>query len=162
MKPRILVAGVGNIFFGDDAFGSAVLQRLVHEPMDGVHMEDFGIRGLHLAYELLDGYDGAVIVDAVSRGDAAGTLWVIEPSEPIEATTPDAHRMDLGSVFGFLQLLGGKPPPITIVGCEPESLDEGADLSTTVSQAVEAALPVVRRVAAQLLAQLEEQTCYEV
>lgn len=162
MKPRILVAGVGNIFFGDDAFGSAVLQRLAREPMDGVRLEDFGIRGLHLAYELLDGYAAAVIVDAVSRGGAPGSIYVIEPSEPIEATSPDAHRMDLGSVFGFLKLLGGEPPPITIVGCEPESVDEGADMSAVVSDAVDAALPVVRRVAAQLLAKSEEQACTEV
>ncbi len=162
MKPRILVAGIGNIFFGDDAFGPAVLARLVREPIDSVRMEDFGIRGMHLAYELLAGYDAAVIVDAVAHGGAPGTLFVIEPSEPIEASEPDAHRMDLGSVFGFLRLLDGEPPPITIVGCEPESIDEGADLTATVSRAVDAALPLVRRVVNELLAKLEEQACSEV
>lgn len=162
MKPRILVAGIGNIFFGDDAFGPAVLARLVCEPIAGVRIEDFGIRALHLAYELLAGYDAAIIVDAVAYGGAPGTLFVIEPSEPIETTEPDAHRMDLGSVFGFLRLLGGEPPPITIVGCEPESIDEGADLSATVSHAVESALPLVRRVVNELLAKLGEHACTEV
>ena len=162
MKPRILVAGIGNIFFADDAFGAAVLARLAREPIAGVRSEDFGIRGLHLAFELLDGYTAAVIVDAVSRGGAPGTLYVIEPSEPIEAGEPDAHRMDLGSVFGFLRQMGGAPPPITIVGCEPESIEEGGDISATVSAAVEPALALVRRVVNQLLAQPEEQLCTEV
>jgi hydrogenase maturation protease len=161
MKPRILVAGVGNIFFADDAFGTAVLARIAQAPIDDVRCEDFGIRGLHLAFELLDGYTAAVIVDAVSRGGAPGTLYVIEPSEPPAATEPDAHRMDLGSVFGFVQRLGGNPPPVTIVGCEPESVDEGGEMTATVSRAVEAAVPLVRRVVNQLLEQLEESICTE-
>lgn len=162
MKPRILVAGVGNIFFADDAFGSAVAALLVQEPIDGAHCEDFGIRGLHLAFELLDGYAAAVIVDAVSRGEAPGTLYVIEPGAALEATEPDAHRMDLGSVFGFVRRLGGTPPPITIVGCEPESLVEGGELSAAVARAVKAAVPLVRRVANQLREQTEDRLCTEV
>ena len=157
MSPRVLVAGIGNIFFGDDAFGPAVLSRLAREPMAGTRYEDFGIRGMHLAYELLAGYGAAVLVDAVSRGGAPGTLYVIEPSEPVVATEADAHRMDLGSVFGFVRLLGGVAPPITIVGCEPERLDEGADLSETVARAVDAALPLVRRIAGDLLARSEDR-----
>lgn len=150
MSARVLVAGIGNIFFGDDAFGPAVLARLANETLPGVRFEDFGIRGMHLAYELLAGYDAAIVVDAVERDGAPGTLFVIDPSEPIEATAPDAHRMDLGSVFGFVRLLDGKPPPITIVGAIPESLDEGAELSPTALRAVEAAVPLVLRVAREL------------
>jgi hydrogenase maturation protease len=161
VKPRILVAGIGNIFFADDAFGPAVLARLVRAPIDGVRCEDFGIRGLHLAFELLDGYAAAVIVDAVSRGGAPGTLYVIEPPEPVEATEPDAHRMDLDSVFGFVRRLGGTPPPMTIVGCEPESLEEGGEITATVSRAVEAAVPLVGRIVKQLLEQPEERICTE-
>ena len=161
MKPRILVAGIGNIFFADDAFGPAVLSRLARTPIDDVRCEDFGIRGLHLAFELLDGYAAAVIVDAVSRGGAPGTLYVIEPPELVEATEPDAHRMDLDSVFGFVRRLGGTPPPMTIVGCEPESVDEGGEMTATVLRAVEAAVPLVRRVVNQLLEQLEEPICTE-
>lgn len=156
MSARVLVAGIGNIFFGDDGFGSAVLARLACDPIAGARCEDFGIRGLHLAYELLAGYRAAVIVDAVSRGGEPGTLYVIEPSESIEATAPDAHRMDLGSVFGYVRLLAGVPPPITIVGCEPESLDEGSDITVTIAHAIERAIPLVRRVATELLARLEE------
>jgi hydrogenase maturation protease len=161
MSARVLVAGIGNIFFGDDAFGPAVLARLAGESLPGVRFEDFGIRGMHLAYELLSGYEAAVIVDAVARDGAPGTLYVIDPSEPILATAPDAHRMDLGSVFGYVQLLGGEPPPITIVGCQPESLEEGAELSATVARAVEAALPLVLRVARERIHN-EEHACTEV
>lgn len=156
MRPRVLVAGIGNIFFGDDAFGPAVLAALARDPIAGARCEDFGIRGMHLAYELLAGYEAAVVVDAVSRGGAPGTLYVIEPSEGIEATEPDPHRIDLGSVFGFARMLEGTPPPITIVGCEPERLDEGADPSATIARAVDTAVPLVRRVVAELLAHLQE------
>jgi hydrogenase maturation protease len=166
---RILVAGIGNIFFGDDAFGPAVLARLLqnenedaagNERLRNVRFEDFGIRGLHLAHELLAGYDAVVIVDAASRGGSPGTLYTIEPSEQLAEAAPDAHRMDLGSVFGFVRLLGGEAPPITIVGCEPESLEEGAELSNVVARAVEAAVPLVLRVVNGLL-ETKEEVCYE-
>ena len=100
-----------------------------------------------------------MLVDAVARGGAPGTLYVIEPSEPVQATEPDAHRMDLGSVFGFVRMLGGQAPPITIVGCEPKSLGEGDDLSAPVAEAVETALPLVRRIVRALLVTTKEQAC---
>jgi hydrogenase maturation protease len=161
VSARVLVAGIGNIFFGDDAFGPAVLARLAGESLPGVRFEDFGIRGMHLAYELLSGYEAAVIVDAVARDGVPGTLYVIEPSEPTRATEPDAHRMDLGSVLGFVRMLGGESPPLTIIGCQPESLEEGAELSATVARAVEAALPLVLRVARECI-DAEEHACTEV
>jgi hydrogenase maturation protease len=83
VSPRILVAGVGNVFRGDDGFGVAVARRLAHEPLPpGVELRDYGVRGVHLAYELLDGYDLLVLVDAVTRGSPPGTLYVIEPDGP--------------------------------------------------------------------------------
>ena len=82
MTGRVLVAGVGNIFLGDDGFGVEVARRLIDDPVTaGVKVADFGIRGVHLAYELLDGYDTLVLVDAVSRGDPPGTVSVIEASD---------------------------------------------------------------------------------
>lgn len=156
MKPRILVAGVGNIFFSDDGFGPEVLRRLLAEkPIEHAHVEDYGIRGLHLAYELLNGYEAAVLVDAVPRNDAPGTLYVIEPSAPTEVGAPDAHRMDLSNVFAFLRMLGGQAPPITIVGCEPATVEEGIGLSPAVANAVESALPLVRRVVNDVLSRKE-------
>ncbi len=156
MKPRILIAGIGNIFFSDDAFGPEVLRRLLAgEPIAEAHVEDYGIRGLHLAYELMNGYDAAVLVDAVPRGDVPGTLYVIEPEAPTETGPPDAHRMDLSNVFAFLRMLGGEAPPITIVGCEPATIEEGMGLSPAVANAVEAAVSLVRRVAHDVLSRKE-------
>ena len=149
---RVLVAGVGNVFFGDDGFGPEVAQRLVHAPPDEVKVEDFGIRGLHLAYELLNGYERAILIDAVPRGDRPGTIYVIEPEGEVPASTPDAHSMDLGNVFGYLRVLGGAPPPLTIVGCEPETVEPGMGLSPAVRQALEPALAVVRRLIDEHLA----------
>ncbi len=158
---RVLVAGVGNVFFGDDGFGPEVARTLVtQEPLPEVKIEDFGIRGLHLAYELLNGYERAIIVDAVPRGDAPGTLYVIEPDATVVPATPDAHRMDLGNVFAYLRTLGGEPPAVTIVGCEPENIEPGMGLSPVVARSVEGAAALVRRLIDQqkLAAQAREIT----
>jgi len=149
---RMLVAGVGNVFFGDDGFGPEVARVLLGEPLDGAKVEDFGIRGLHLAYELLNGYEHAILIDAVPRGERPGTLYVIEPQAEVAASTPDAHRMDLQNVFGYLRVLGGEPPPLTIVGCEPETTDPGMGLSGPVAQSVDAAVALVRRLVGEKLA----------
>ncbi len=143
---HVLVAGIGNIFFSDDGFGPEVAQLLVRDaPTPDVKVEDFGIRGLHLAYELLAGYDRAIIIDAVPRGDVPGTLYVIEPEPELQNLAPDAHRMDLQSVFSFLRMLDGEPPPMTIVGCEPERTEPGIGLSPPVMQSVVTAAALVRR-----------------
>jgi hydrogenase maturation protease len=156
VSARVLVAGVGNIFFSDDGFGPDVLRRLLGgEPIAEAHVEDYGIRGLHLAYELLNGYEAALLVDAVPRGDVPGTLYVIEPSAPEQTGAPDAHRMDLANVFAFVRMLGGDAPPITIVGCEPATIEEGLGLSPAVANAAEAAVPLVRRVVDTLLMRKE-------
>ena len=92
---RVLVAGIGNVFLGDDGFGVALAGRLArHALPPGVDVADFGIRGMDLAYALGDGYDAAVLLDAAPRGEPPGTLSVIEP-EIEEGEVPiDAHGMD--------------------------------------------------------------------
>ncbi|MEO6990693.1 MAG: hydrogenase maturation protease [Candidatus Baltobacteraceae bacterium] len=152
MSARVLVAGIGNIFFGDDGFGCEVARRMASEPLATVKVEDFGIRGLHLAYELVAGYDGAVLIDAVPRGGAPGTLYVIEPDLRAGGGPPDAHRMDVQNVFAFVRVLGAEPPPILIVGCEPAVTDEGMGLSEAVAAALADAEALVRRTVARLLA----------
>lgn len=155
---RVLVAGIGNVFFGDDGFGCEVAQVLAREPQaPGVKVEDFGIRGLHLAYELLAGYDRALLIDAAPRGQAPGTLYVIEPEDEAGAEPPDAHRMDVQNVFAFLRLLGGAPPPLTLVGCEPAALVPEMGLSPAVERAVEPAAALVRRLLAEQRARLAPQ-----
>jgi hydrogenase maturation protease len=144
----VLVAGIGNIFLSDDGFGVEVISRLGGRTVpDGVRVADFGIRGVHLAYELLDGYDVLVLVDAMPMGEPPGTLTVIEP-DPVPrpqqgddvAPVVDAHSMNPGVVLGMLAGLGGAVERIMIVGCEPASLDEGIGLSQPVADAVDPAV----------------------
>ncbi|MGI8870420.1 MAG: hydrogenase maturation protease, partial [Mycobacteriales bacterium] len=140
------VAGLGNIFQADDGFGVAVAAALHDVPMpDGVEVRDFGIRGIHLAYALLDGYDLVVIVDAVSRGEQPGTVYVIEHgADTAHAAAPDgsmldAHDMDPDEVLALVPRLGGTLGRVVIVGCEPESISAGMGLSPPVGRSVKTA-----------------------
>lgn len=151
--PRTLVAGIGNIFFGDDAFGTEVARRLLAEPIpEGVKVGDFGIRGIHLAYELLDGYDTAILIDTTAQGGEPGTVYVLEPdldsieseSGLAEAGIQDAHGMDPASVLALLRSLGGGIGRVLVVGCEPADTDEHIGLSEPVARAVDQAVRVVQ------------------
>ncbi|MFD0275231.1 hydrogenase maturation protease [Kitasatospora sp. NPDC127111] len=149
---RVLVAGVGNIFLGDDGFGVETVRRLrEHRLPEDVDVVDVGVRGVHLAYQLLDGYRMLVLVDATARGSAPGTVHLIEPDAgPVEAPALDGHRMGPDAVLGLLGTLaagtGGSPPGrVLVVGCEPESLEEGIGLSAPVAAAVEEAVRLVLR-----------------
>ena len=146
----ILVAGVGNIFLGDDGFGVEVARRLagVELPPD-VKVTDFGIRGVHLAYELLEGYELAILVDASPRGGEPGTLYVIEPDpapqpDPDDVPPLDAHGMDPAAVLSLLGVLGGQIDRVLVVGCEPLVADEGMTLSPPVEAAVDQAVALVQ------------------
>ena len=146
----VLVAGVGNIFLGDDGFGVEVARRLagVELPPD-VKVADFGIRGVHLAYELLDGYELVILVDASPRGAEPGTLYVIEPdpapdADPDEVPPLDAHGMDPAAVLSLLGVLGGQVDRVLVVGCEPAFADEHMGLSPPVEAAVDQAVTLVQ------------------
>lgn len=156
LAPRILVAGIGNIFFGDDGFGVAVARRLAErEKPAGVTIRDFGIRGLDLAYALQDDYEAAILIDAVPRGGAPGTLYVIEPDLDAAMTNGvavDAHGMDPVRVLHLARSLGRIPPKTLVVGCEPGAsatsapgaADDGyAALSSPVAAAIENAITLV-------------------
>jgi hydrogenase maturation protease len=148
---RTLVAGIGNIFLGDDGFGVEVARRLEAElPPGDVRVRDFGIRGLHLAYELLEGaYETTILVDALPRGGLPGTVYLLEPDlDGITAGAADAHDMNPQSVFAALKHLGGTPGRVLIVGCEPASVEEGMGLSEAVGGAVDEAVKLVREVVA--------------
>jgi hydrogenase maturation protease len=145
---RLLVAGIGNVFFGDDGFGVEVVARLARERLpDGVTLMDAGIRGMHLAFELLDGrYDRVIFVDALPQQAPAGTVVVMEPeTSDLDGDQPDAHAMTPAAVLGLLRTLGGSPPPILVVGCEPGSMDPGIGLTPAVAAAVEPAAAAVLR-----------------
>ena len=149
-EPTVLVAGVGNVFLGDDGFGVEVARRLAAEDLPpGVKVADFGIRGVHLAYELCDGYELAILVDAVPRGEEPGTLYVIEPEppgdpDPDDAPPLDAHGMDPGAVLSLLGILGGHVDRVLVVGCEPAVADERMGLSAPVAAAVDPAVTLVQ------------------
>lgn len=152
--PRTLVAGIGNIFLRDDGFGVETARLLAERDLPGhIEVVDVGVRGVHLAYQLLDGYDTLVLVDATARGEAPGTLYVIEhdaddASPPPGTPALDGHRMTPDTVLALLDTLcagtGGEPPRrILIVGCEPTSVDEGIGLTAAVSDAVPEAVRLI-------------------
>ncbi len=169
--PRILIAGIGNIFLGDDAFGSEVARRLLERPRnEGVHVVDFGIRGFDLTYALLDNYDGVVLVDATPRGEPPGTLYVIEPdtSEASAPKNPDllleTHGMDPVRVLRLARALGCQTHRILLVGCEPLTFgtddDPAMGLSDPVRRAVEEALPLIDSLVAKLMNEPHETTTH--
>jgi hydrogenase maturation protease len=154
---RILVAGIGNVFLGDDGFGPAVAGRLAGSTLPaGVEVEDFGIRGMDLAYAL-QGYDTAILVDAVPRGGAPGTVYLIEPELDPDEAAIDTHGMNPVKVLALARHLGGELPRVLVVGCEPAGVvtdeDElSAELSEPVRLAVGEAVRMVESVVEELAA----------
>ena len=141
-EPRILVAGIGNVFLGDDGFGVEVAGRLARSELPaGVHVEDYGIRGMDLAYALQD-YDVAVFVDAVPRGQAPGTLYLIEAELDEDVVAVDTHGMDPVKVIAMARALGGPLPRVLVVGCEPATrmADDADEIVAALSEPVRAAL----------------------
>ncbi|AWK09111.1 protease [Streptomyces spongiicola] len=170
-RPRTLVAGAGNIFLGDDGFGVETVRALAGRPLpDHVEVADIGIRGVHLAYRLLDGYGTLVLVDATARGGEPGTLYLIEPDRDGGTGVPsdtgtvtgtdistvtgtdtgvlDGHGMSPDAVLALLDRLcagtGAQPPRrILVVGCEPACVEEGIGLSPRVAAAVPGAVRMI-------------------
>ncbi len=128
---RILIAGIGNIFFGDDAFGCEVAQRLLQRELPPeVAVIDFGIRGFDLAFALLEDYELSILIDATPRGGAPGTLYVIEVDlndVETDGASLDVHAMNPLRVLSLVQSMGGRPRRILIVGCEPSPISEQED-----------------------------------
>jgi hydrogenase maturation protease len=143
---KILIAGIGNIFLGDDAFGCEVLRELKRVPLpEGITATDFGIRSYDLAYALNDSaYDTIILVDATSRGGEPGTVFLIEPDlsrlEQLEQSAVDAHSMNPVSVIQMTQALGGEKGKLYLVACEPAVL-ESEDGRVGLSESVRAAVP---------------------
>jgi hydrogenase maturation protease len=160
-KPTILVAGIGNIFLGDDAFGVEVVRRLTTRNLpESVRVVDFGIRGFDLAYALQDGYAHTILVDACPHGQAPGTLYVIEPelkevdAAPGSQPVADAHAMNPVSVLRMAQAMNIEVKNVLLVGCEPETLggDEGQmGLSVPVEAALDDAVKLVESLIEKLL-----------
>jgi len=148
---RMLVAGVGNIFLGDDGFGVEVASRLAGAGLpDWVRVADYGISGMHLAYDLAEGFETTILVDASPRGEPPGTVYLMEleagrdraPDRGIPLL--DAHGMQPDVVFGMLDLLGADAGRVLLVGCEPASTEPGMGLSAPVAAAVDEAVRIVQ------------------
>jgi hydrogenase maturation protease len=170
---RILVAGIGNIFLGDDGFGCEVVRRLAgHELPENVEVRDFGIRGMDLAYALMDPYEVVVFVDAVPRGEEPGTVYLIEAEVPEEGEVAlDTHGMDPVKVIRLARVLGAEIPRTLVVGCEPQNIpgrrggsqthplqphphdDMLMELSKPVQRAVDKAVKLVESIVEEVNAQ---------
>ncbi|BCJ77162.1 hypothetical protein CS0771_67060 [Catellatospora sp. IY07-71] len=151
---KVLFAGLGNVFLGDDGFGVAVAQRLAAEPCPAwARLADYGIRGVHLAYDLMAGYDATVLIDVDQRGDAPGTVRLLEISLADRAerraddgpVLVDPHGMQPQRVLDLLDSCGSAPGRVLLVGCEPAELSERMGLSPPVEAAVEVAAELVRQ-----------------
>jgi hydrogenase maturation protease len=160
---RILVAGIGNVFLGDDGFGVALADRLWRRELAaGVEVVDFGIRGMDLAFAMQSGYDAVVLLDAVPRGQRPGTVYVIEvdghDNAEVEVSV-DAHGMDPVKVIDLVRSLGGTPPPIYVVGCEPQTrmTADDEDVVAQLSEPVRAALDPAVHLVESLLAEIINQ-----
>ncbi len=162
LPKRMLVACVGNIFLSDDGFGVEVARRMAGTPRpEGVELVDFGIRGIHLTYQLLDGYDVLVVVDAAPRGHAPGTVSLLELDPASldaaggaevaaavsngEAPLLDAHGLEPNAILRMLGSLGGQVRRVLVVACEPATVEEGLGLSPEVEAAIGPAIAEVEK-----------------
>ena len=154
MTPSVLVAGIGNIFHRDDAFGVSVAARLAGASLPGnVRVVDFGIRGFDLVLALLEGYDLTIFVDAVSRGGAPGTLYAIEPDidgitgDADSGTYENAHGLDPARVLATAKSAGARLGRVVVIGCEPAILEDETGcigLTGPVEAAVDPAIEMIR------------------
>ncbi|MEO6221202.1 MAG: hydrogenase maturation protease [Ginsengibacter sp.] len=150
-KKRVMIAGVGNMFMKDDGFGGAVIKKMLNKTFpEGVEIKDFGTGGLKLAYDLMKGYDGLILLDASQRGEKPGTLYVIEPEEgSVESNLEDGgpidpHGCDPATILRFVKGIGAWPAKVLIVACEPTNVEDfEIGLSEPVIQAVDKAVELV-------------------
>lgn len=156
---RVLVAGIGNVFLGDDGFGVALADRLSRRALPtGVEVRDFGIRGMDLAFAMQEGYDAVVLLDATPRGERPGTLFVIEAEDDPGEALLDTHGLDPVKVLALVRALGGAPPRTFVVGCEPltRMSAEDPELVVALSEPVRAALDDAVAVVETVLSDLTE------
>jgi hydrogenase maturation protease len=162
MAFRILIAGIGNIFLGDDGFGSEVLGHVRDRVTgsDGLRAADYGIGGMHLAYDLLEYWDALVLVDAIPNRGSPGTVHVFEADHgsPEPPTGLDAHGMDPATVFASLRALGGTAPRTIVVGCEVADVTERMGLSEPVQAAIPDAVRAIESAVAMLRAENSPMT----
>lgn len=165
---RILVAGIGNVFHGDDAFGVEVAQAMMQQDWPAaVQVGEFGIRSYDLAYALMDGYEAVILVDATQREQPPGTVSLIEPDlhtlDKLDGEVVNGHSMNPVRVLHLVQSLGGDLPqmPLYLIGCEPAVLETQSGhlgLSDPVQAAVPKAIDMTRSLVQDLLRDDREAT----
>src|ERR1700733_3430300 len=155
MKGKLLVAGIGNIFLGDDAFGVEVANRLAQRCQPaGVRVMDYGIRSYDLAYALMEEWDLVILVDALPRGGEPGPLYVLEAQLPEGDEVPpslDAHTMNPVAVLQLVSALGGKVGRLLVVGCEPSSVEPDHEGNIGLSEPVNAAVDEAVRMIEEII-----------
>lgn len=156
----ILIAGVGNIFHGDDGFGVEVARRMAGRALpEQVRVSDFGIRGFDLAYALTDEHEAVILVDATRRGESPGTIYALEIDPNVQTPGPvETHGMDPANVLRLVAALGGRPRRVLLVGCEPSAIDAEAEGMTGLSAPVEAAVDGAIEMALSLVARIREES----
>jgi hydrogenase maturation protease len=155
----ILIAGVGNIFLGDDGFGVEVVRRMARRALpERVRVSDFGIRGFDLAYALTEDHDAVILIDATRRGEVPGTLYSLE-LDPVGQTNEaiETHGMAPANVLRLVAALGGRPRRVLLVGCEPSDIDAETEDLTGLSAPVEAAVDGAIEMALFLVARLRAE-----
>jgi hydrogenase maturation protease len=158
---RVLVAGIGNAWMRDDAFGGEVAKRLLERELPAeAAVFDFGTGGLDLAYEVMRGYDALILVDVSRQGGEPGTLYVMEAGEDdVEAGIEDGqvinpHGMDPQTVLRFVKTVGAWPGKVVVVACEPAAVEQmGFGLSDEVAAAVDSAVDLVMTTVDELIAE---------
>ncbi|MDB6123267.1 MAG: hydrogenase maturation protease [Pedosphaera sp.] len=169
MTRRILIAGIGNIFLGDDAFGVETARELLRQPLpEGVRVVDFGIRSYDLAYAMMEGNDATILVDATARGQEPGTVYLIEPDlnemGRLEVGAVNAHSINPVGVLQMVRSLGGGLGRLYLVGCEPAVLEtENGEmgLSAVVQAAVPRAIEMIRSLVIELARESKEHGLVE-
>jgi len=150
--PRVLVAGIGNVFHGDDGFGVEVASRLATLPLpESTAVRDFGVRGIHLAFEMTGGgYDVVVLVDACPVAGPPGTLAVIEADRlPLASGSTDGHDLDPASVLRLASQMSGTLPRVLVVGCQPADVSDGIGLTGAVQRAIDPAIALITKLIAE-------------
>jgi hydrogenase maturation protease len=156
----ILIAGVGNIFLGDDGFGVEVARRMARRVLpERVRVSDFGIRGFDLAYALTGDHDAVILIDATRRGGPAGTLYSLELDPDGQTEAPvETHGMDPANVLRLVAALGGRPRRVLLVGCEPSAIDPETEDLTGLSAPVETAVDGAIEMALSLVTRIREES----
>jgi hydrogenase maturation protease len=159
---KVLIAGVGNLLRGDDGFGMRALQQLEAEPSNAnVKLLEVGTSGLSLIQELMAGYDACVILDAVDRSAAPGSIFVLEPQpellpanlESLHSELVDMHYAEPSRALLLAQALGVRPPQVYVVACQPAETEEMSEmLSPSVKRAVRIAVEKTKALLEELFA----------